>query len=143
LKVGHSFLSLNNVDKVNLLVGLQETIAYSLHQQSEIMNHNYPELEKLQFTVKFQIKRARSVEVRLALKLDLRRWQQRALLLVQEGIDAGQSAEFQLRDDLGNDDYHCWIIEFDGAGMVNAIVIESIDDDYLQDKVYALTRGMI
>jgi hypothetical protein len=52
----------------------------------------------------------------------------------------GQSAELQIGDDLGNDEFHCQIIAFTVDGMVNVVVIESVDDDYMQHEVYSLTR---
>ncbi len=52
----------------------------------------------------------------------------------------GQSAELQIGDDLGNDEFHCHIIAFTVDRMVNVVVIESVDDDYMQHEVDSLTR---
>ena len=46
--------------------------------------------------------------------------------------------ELQIGDNLGNDTFHCRIIDF-AEGMVTVAVIESLDADYQEDETYSLT----
>jgi hypothetical protein len=151
LKFGHSFLSLDNVDEVNIVVGLQETsptiYAYNRKERGIVIRYD-PKLEKLQVSVKYEKRRAQSAVVRSALKLDSRRQQQRALVVQEEELEedmqsTDESVDFSVNDTLSGDDA-CFLVQRVGVGRVFCIVSETDDPDTypLGDRVeFTLTEA--
>jgi hypothetical protein len=110
-------LSLDNVDEVNIVVGLQETsptiYAYNRKERGIVIRYG-PKLEKLQVSVKYEKRRAQSAVVRSALKLDSRRQQQRALVVQEEELEedmqsTDESVDFSVNDTLSGDDA-CFLV---------------------------------
>ena len=73
LKFGYSSQTLDNVDKINIVTGLQDTspaiYRYDRKERGIIIRYD-PKLEKLQVTIKFKKKKADQADVRRELKLD-------------------------------------------------------------------------
>jgi hypothetical protein len=138
LKFGHSFQSLDNVDEVNLVTGLQEispTIyAYDRKERGIVIRYD-PILEKLQVSVKFKKVRAESADVRIALKLDSQRRQQRGRLSSDTEeeeplLSADESVDFSVNDTLSGEDA-CFSIQRIENGRVFCIVSETdVPDTY-------------
>jgi hypothetical protein len=136
LTFGHSFQTLDNVDEVNLVDGLQETspTIYACNRKERGIVIRYdPKLEKLQVTVKFEKIRAQSVVVRSALKLDSRRRHQGGgghsdtdEEELSHSTDA--SVDFSVNDTLSGEDA-CFLIQRIDDERVFCLVSETDNPD--------------